>query len=207
MKKDNVLDKNGSYTFSDYFKMKVSIEDIADFFGYKIDREELVFKKTEFVKSDEMDVFKNDIKQLYKFIDFSNEASRREFLIAPVLFQLVKFSNKPIRIHLEEDISVNDLLKGTLDYYIESENKIVIVEAKNVDLVNGMKQLAVELIAMDHFEDRKTNPFLYGAVSIGEDWRFARLDREKKRITEDIKLYRVPEETEILLSVLMNLLD
>jgi len=70
-----------------------------------------------------------------------------------------------------------------------------------------MKQLIAELIALDIFLGEDRSQPLYGAVSIGEDWRFACLDRKAKSFTEDIKLYRVPEETEVLLSVLICILS
>lgn len=68
-----------------------------------------------------------------------------------------------------------------------------------------MKQLVTELIALDKLEEPEQT-ILYGAVSIGDDWRFARLNRAGKKITEDIKLYRVPEEIEILFGILFGLL-
>jgi len=151
--------------------------------------------------------FKQEVQQSYKFINFNNEGSRREFLIAPVLLKLTKYTSQAISISVEEAIEVNNLLKGTLDYYITSQRNLVIIEAKDVDLVRGMKQLATELIALDLLPTQQEMGVLYGAVSIGEDWRFMCLDRNTKLITEDLKLYRVPEEVELLLAILLGLLS
>ena len=40
-------------------------------------------------------------------------------------------------------------LKGSLDYYLYSVGKLLVIEAKNADLAKGFTQLAVELIALD----------------------------------------------------------
>ncbi|MCU0571199.1 MAG: hypothetical protein MUF49_32115 [Oculatellaceae cyanobacterium Prado106] len=63
-------------------------------------------------------------------------------------------------------------------------------------------QLAAELIALDAWIDSET-PILYGAVTTGEDWRFGVLERTVKQVTQDITLYRVPENVEQLLRILV----
>jgi len=184
--------------------MNIKIEDLVAFFGYTLTRERLILPQQPMTV--DLTDFKQEVQQSYKFINFNNEGSRREFLIAPVLLKLTKYTSQAIRISVEEAIEVNNLLKGTLDYYITSQRNLVIIEAKDVDLVRGMKQLATELIALDLLPTQQEMGVLYGAVSIGEDWRFMSLDRNTKLITEDLKLYRVPEEVELLLAILLGLL-
>ncbi|WP_258169621.1 hypothetical protein [Nostoc sp. 'Peltigera membranacea cyanobiont' N6] len=41
----------------------------------------------------------------------------------------------------------------------------------------------------------------------GDDWKFGTLNRQQKLITEDIKLYRVPEGLEDLVRVLVGILS
>jgi hypothetical protein len=48
---------------------------------------------------------------------------------------------------------------------------------------------------------------LYGAVTTGEDWRFAIYKRQEKEIIEDIKLYRVPEELTELVKILVAIVS
>jgi len=43
--------------------------------------------------------------------------------------------------------------------------------------------------------------------SIGIDWIFARLDRDKKEIIRDSKIYRVPEELNRVVSILIEILE
>ena len=46
---------------------------------------------------------------------------------------------------------------------------------------------------------------LYGAVTIGEAWRFGKLDRCDRKISQDLNLYKVPDELEQLLSILVGI--
>jgi hypothetical protein len=66
--------------------------------------------------------------------------------------------------------------------------------------------LAVELIALDRWTDKETT-LLYGAVTTGQDWRFGIFYRQERQIVEDLKLYRVPEELETLLRILLGILS
>lgn len=83
---------------------------------------------------------------------------------------------------------------------------MLVVEAKQADISLVFMQLAVELIALDQWTNSDT-PVLYGAVTTGEDWRFGRYKRQEKRITEDLKLYRVPEELTELMSILFGIVS
>ncbi|MBC1270509.1 hypothetical protein GNF07_26025, partial [Trichormus variabilis FSR] len=74
------------------------------------------------------------------------------------------------------------------------------------DLSRGFTQLAVELIALSEWINLD-KPIIYGAVTTGEDWRFARYNRQEKQITEDLKLYRVPEELPELIEILVGILS
>jgi hypothetical protein len=68
----------------------------------------------------------------------------------------------------------------------------------------GFTQLAVELIALSHIEEQNV---LYGAVTMGDVWRFGKLDRSIQQITQDINLFKVPDEIETLVRVLMGILQ
>jgi hypothetical protein len=81
-----------------------------------------------------------------------------------------------------------------------------VIEAKRDNLDNGFTQLAVELIALDQWSD-SDSPILYGAVTTGNNWRFGEFYRQQRKIIQDLKLYRVPEELEILIGILMGLLS
>ena len=82
------------------------------------------------------------------------------------------------------------------------------IEAKNSDLEQGFKQLAVELLALDQWVDEPASEVqnLYGIISIGTVWRFGILNREQQLIIQDLNLFRVPEDVENLLRVMIALL-
>ena len=121
-------------------------------------------------------------------------------LIAPVLVELCELIDA--RLDIEYPVKVSNWLKGSIDYRVVTANTITIVEAKQADLTHGFVQLAAELIALDTWIDEDMS-LLYGAVTTGEDWRFGILDRNAKQVTQDIALYRVPENVETLLRVLI----
>ena len=102
-------------------------------------------------------------------------------------------------------IKVTEYLKGNLDYWIHSTRQFLVVEAKKADMEKGFTQLAIELIAMDQYLDA-TSDFLYGAITIGDLWRFGTLDRQQKRILKDIDSFRVPLDLEELFQVLIGIL-
>jgi hypothetical protein len=197
----NIDLKNGSFSFSDYFKMNIDIDELVAEFGYEYERKKINVKR---------DVEKQDHSLLYKQIDLvlnaislNSEIAIREFLIAPVLLYLLsrfKFKIKP-----EKTIYFNEKLRGVLDYYIDNlKNSLVIIEAKNMDLHSGFRQLAMELIALDKLvEDRDKK--IYGVVTIGTNWIFATLDRDKKILYEDSKTYNIPENLDEVLQILSNI--
>jgi hypothetical protein len=45
---------------------------------------------------------------------------------------------------------------------------------------------------------------LYGAVTTGSIWQFGILDRKAKQITQVLNLYRVPEDIEELVRILIQ---
>lgn len=199
------IDLSRTSTFSDYFKLTADLREITHAFGYRLIRDTLDLTVAPVSDQAAVQRLQLDLQNVYRQIDIASEQARREFLIAPVLFLLAKLI-PDLWISIEKYIVANEQLKGAVDYYLTATSNLIIIEAKNADIVNGMKQLSAELIALDILESA-TYPNLYGAVSIGDDWRFARLCRATKVITEDIKLYRVPEELERLLGVLLYLLQ
>jgi hypothetical protein len=81
----------------------------------------------------------------------------------------------------------------------------VVIEAKKADMERGFSQLAVEMIAVDKYIEETDAP-IYGAVTVGDLWRFGVLDRKEKLILKDIDSYRVPSDLEELFSVFVGIL-
>ena len=87
---------------------------------------------------------------------------------------------------------------------LRASQSLLVVEAKKDDITRGFTQMAVELIALSLIEE---HPFQYGAVTIGDVWRFGLLDVEAKRITEDIKIYSLPDDLEPLMLTLVGIVE
>lgn len=202
MAKIQIIDPQQSYTFADYFKLNSEPEEILEYFGYKFQAQSLTLPITQ-ENLDRLTDLKARIAESLPYISLTSETARREFLIAPVIMELIHYTHAKVRV--EYLLNINNQLKGVLDYYVKSENQLLIIEAKNADLERGVVQLAVELIAVDNWSPTN-HAILYGAVTIGNIWQFVILDRESKQITQDLNLYRVPNDLEILMKILVALI-
>jgi hypothetical protein len=203
----NVINlKSGNYTFSDYFKMNINPKNLAKVFGYRFEIDTVSFKQNEL--SNELNYFIQDFhKNLYKIqkrINLNSEMAKREFLIAPIIYELVKNIN--ISVDIEANTYFDNTLKGSIDYVLNNENNIFIaIEAKNSEIEKGILQLIAELIAIDKIVEEESD-FIYGAVTIGFTWSFVVLDRKEKLITKHIDYLSIKELDEII-KILVGILD
>jgi hypothetical protein len=203
MTKPAILQPGQSYTFRQYFEMAYEPEDILAEFGYTLQRSRLSLPQST-IDLDRLDNLKNRIQESLPYISLTSEAARRELLIAPLLLDVVHYTRAQLRI--EYPLTVTEQLKGSLDYYLYSVGKLLVIEAKNADLAKGFTQLAVELIALDKWTDTE-QPILQGAVSTGDIWQFGILHRAQKQIQQGLTLYRVPDDLESLLRILVKILE
>ncbi len=203
MPKPTILQPGQSYTFRQYFEMSYEPEDILAEFGYTLKRQILSLPQSN-LDLDRLENLKSRIEESLPYISLTSEAARRELLIAPLLLDVVHYTRAQLRI--EYPLIVTEQLKGSLDYYLYSIGKLLVIEAKNADLAKGFTQLAVELIALDKWTDSE-QPILQGAVSTGDIWQFGVLHREQKQIQQGLTLYRVPDDLESLVRILVNILQ
>lgn len=200
MNRPKIIRPDESYTFAKYFELAYDIEDILADLDCSFDRILLNLSKTDQIIL-ELNELRQQILDGIQYVSITSEQARREFLIAPIIRHICRHTHKRVRV--EYPITINDWLKGTLDYYFQD---LLVIEAKRDNLENGFTQLAVELIALDQWTNSDT-PILYGAVTTGNDWRFGEFHRQQRQIIQDLKLYRVPEELEILIGILIGLLS
>lgn len=130
--------------------------------------------------------------------------ARREFLIAPVLTDVLHYTKATLNV--EYPVAVSNQLQGSLDYLLQNDQAFLVTEAKNEDLERGFVQLAVELIALDPWID-SAQPVLQGAISTGNIWQFGQFNRQSREVTQDLDLYRVPADLDDLLRILVRILD
>ncbi|GAB4233341.1 MAG: hypothetical protein Kow00121_61350 [Elainellaceae cyanobacterium] len=198
-----VLEPGGSYTFSKIFELKIPSDEIADEFGYTLSKKRLNLSLYA-GELDRLEELRSRIEEILPYVDLSNEASRREILIARVVMELVHYTKAQLRI--EYPITINQKLQGYLDYLLRTDTDLLVIGAKRQDLDYGMTQLVAEMIALDQWERTPEQPTLIGAVTTGKLWEFARLDRTKKHIDQGLESYRVPEDIEPLMRILVQAL-
>ncbi|MCF2972787.1 hypothetical protein L1047_16460 [Synechococcus sp. Nb3U1] len=135
-------------------------------FGYTFQRRKIDWPKVERIP-DSQDL-KINVEQLLPYVSLKSETARREILIAPILFKIVQYTQS--QMWIEYAIQVNDKLKGTLDYYLYTEQSLLAVEAEKADLTQGLTQLSVEMIALDQWLNSDQN-ILVGSITSGELWQ------------------------------------
>jgi hypothetical protein len=189
--------------FSTYFESNAEVDAILAALGYSYFITALSLPQYEGAL-EWVVVLQDRLTRLIPQVGLSSEIARREFLIAPILTELAL--QHGIRVRSEFALEVSDQLRGSLDYLVEGQESLVVIEAKQGDLGRGFKQLAAELVAVDQWID-SSSPVLYGTVTLGDVWRFGHLDRTTKMVTQDINLYRVPTDLEDLARSLVAILN
>ncbi|MFB2772533.1 hypothetical protein ACE1AT_25115 [Pelatocladus sp. BLCC-F211] len=201
----SILDSNQSYTFSRYFELGFEASELANEFGYSLTRR--VLNLPQFPDElDRLGELRDRIEEVLPFVPLTNELARREILISRVVTELIHYTQAELRI--EYSLKVSNWLQGNLDYLlrVNSVNQLLVIEAKYEDLTRGFTQLVAELVALDQWEGATTvnqQPILIGVVSTGTIWQFGRLDRNRKHFEQGINSYRVPEDLEQVMRILV----
>jgi hypothetical protein len=200
-----LLNPNQSYTFSRYFELGFEASELAEEFGYQLTRKSLYLPQFS-GELDRLQELKERIEEVLPFVPLTNEFARREILISRVVTELIHYTQAQLRI--EYGLKVSNWLQGNLDYLLRTNttNQLLVIEAKYEDLTRGFTQLIAELVALDQWEAGFTpsqQPILIGSVSTGTIWQFARLDRKAMHFEQGINSYRVPEDLEQLMRILV----
>ncbi|WP_395142177.1 hypothetical protein [Armatimonas sp.] len=190
-------------SFHDYYRLTADMEEVVRALGYTFSRQRLTLPQAATLP-DWVEPLRQEVTENVAVVSLTSETARRECLIAPVLLGLARHLN--MQLHIEQDIDVSPQLKGSLDYFMEADGQLLVVEAKHADISRGFSQLAAELIALEQWTDSNTNT-LYGAVSFGNLWQFAVLTRDTKHITQDLGQFRSPEDLIELFRILLGILN
>jgi hypothetical protein len=201
MAKPKILQEDQSYTFRSYFEMTYEVDQILTELGYQYVSDQLELPQTT-QSLTLLHPLQQQIQDTLKLTLLSSETARREVIIAPILLAVARFCRCQIR--LEYPLHASPWLKGNLDYLLQTPQRFLVVEAKNDDLSRGFTQLAAEMIALAQVEEQ---PLVYGAVTMGEAWRFGKLDQTTRTISQDILLYTVPAQLKLLLQILVGLIE
>ncbi|NJK69730.1 MAG: hypothetical protein HC789_13205 [Microcoleus sp. CSU_2_2] len=201
MVKRKILEEGREYSFRSYFELPYETDEILAEFDYSFIKQRLALPTTT-KHLNRLIQLKETIEDILPLVSLSSEMARRESLVSPVLLDIIRYCQ--CQLKFEYTLNINSWLKGKLDYLVQSNQDLLIIEAKNDDMTRGFTQLAVELIAMSHLEEQN---ILYGAVTMGDVWRFGKLDRNQQTIFQDINLFKVPDDLEDLIKVMVGILD
>ena len=199
-----IINSEQSYTFSKIFDLKIEPKDLAKYFNYSFSRKKLELAQYPGTL-DRINQLTERIEEVLPYASLSSEAARREILISPLILDLVHYTKS--EIFIEYSIKVSEQLQGNLDYFLENKTNLLVIEAKKEDLDYGMTQLIAELIAVEQWQDNQEITYLIGAVTTGKIWEFARLNRQQKQIEQGLESYRVPEDIEPLMRILVQVLN
>jgi len=201
--KKSIFKENKKYIFSDYFEMDYPTKEIVGEFGYSFAFEVIELPKYKDYDKHFVKTLQETFYTVFPKITLNSEMAKREFLVAPLLLEMARTTN--MAINVEYSLDIDDKLSGFLDYFLIANQDLIIIEAKKKDIDNGFNQLAVELIALDKYEENEEIEILYGAVTLGDLWKFGILDRKNKHIVKNIHSHTIPEDTGEVFSILMGI--
>ncbi len=202
----SIFQENRKYTFSDYFTMTNPTEEIVAEFGYSFSIEVIDLPLSNNYNPEIIQNLNQTYYTIIPKITLTSEIAKREFLVAPLILEIAKLI--AVKVKVEYPLEIDDKLGGVLDYLLTTRETLIVVEAKKKDLDSGFNQLAAELIALDKtYEESELNPIIYGAVTLGDIWKFAILERKKKHIVKNIASQTIPRDTEEIFSILMGIMN
>jgi hypothetical protein len=200
----SILTPQQPYTFSKIFDLKIEADELVAEFGYTLQRTSLNLPLYS-GELDRLEELRSRIQEVLPYVSLVNETARREVLISRVVLELVHYTKAQLRI--EYPIKVTEQLQGYLDYLIRTETELLVIEAKREDLDYGFTQLAAQMIALDQWEKTPEQDILLGVVTTGKIWQFGRLNRAHKHMEQGLEQYRVPEDLDSVMRILVAALS
>jgi len=125
------------------------------------------------------------------------EKARSEFIIAPILAEYRKLFKDKLSLFsgIDFNIEPENGLSGVCDFIISYSKEqlyidtpvIILVEAKNNKIKDGIPQCIAEMIAAQKFNAKQKNEInaIYGIVTTGSLWRFFKLFNKEIYIDQD----------------------
>jgi len=138
----------------------------------------------------------------------NTEKARSELMISEILIELKRILNGQISLFsgVSLDVDKEQGLNGYCDFMISKSPEqlfvkaplIAIVEANNENIPSGIGQCIAEMIAAKLFNERAGQPLamLYGAVTIGNLWKF--LKYEQNNVFIDQQEYHISNPAKIV---------
>ncbi|MCI5165235.1 MAG: hypothetical protein D3903_03890 [Candidatus Electrothrix sp. GM3_4] len=138
----------------------------------------------------------------------NTEKARSELIIAPILVEIKKQHKGDLSLFSGVELTVDrdKELNGFCDFLLSRSSEqlyvrspiVMIVEAKNENIMSGLGQCIAEMIAAEIFNEQEGESIdrSYGVITSGNLWRFLKLEGQDVYI--DLDDYGIKELSRIL---------
>lgn len=150
-------------------------------------------------------------------IQSGTEKARSEFIVAPILLELVRQNPGHLSVYSGKSLDVDKQLglNGECDFLISRNpgSRIIqaplvsVVEAKRQDLEVGLGQCSAQMLGAKRFNQQKQLEIdaIYGCVTTGDLWQFLKL--EDDCLTIEDRTYGLSAELGRILGIFKFILD
>ncbi|MGB3755937.1 MAG: hypothetical protein WBA07_06130 [Rivularia sp. (in: cyanobacteria)] len=155
------------------------------------------------------DKLKSDLKETAELaLAINTDKARSQMIILPILLEIRRRNNYQISLFsgTNFDVELEKGLNGYCDFIISRSKEqllinapvLIIIEAKNENIKNGLGQCAGAMLAAQIFNQQQNNDIqtIYGAVTTGDIWKFIKL--EDSNLFIDLNNYYIKEIANIL---------
>lgn len=118
MKTKSILKEGKRYTYSDYYALNNPTEEIVAEFGYNLYLKHLELPLNADFDKTVLDKLRNSYYELLPKVTINSEAAKREFMIAPLLYEVLR--QVDAKLNIEYPLDIDDKLSGFIDYLIRS---------------------------------------------------------------------------------------
>ncbi len=141
-------------------------------------------------------------------VSINTEKARSELIIANILVEVRKLFQRHISFFSGIEFTVDRELglTGYCDFIVSLSKEqlfltapvIIMVEAKNENLMNGLGQCLAEMVAAQRFNHQEGQNLakIYGTVTSGTAWKFLKL--ENHQVSLDLKDYSIDQVGKIV---------
>lgn len=149
-------------------------------------------------------------------ITMNTEKARSELIIAPILVDMKLHYKDRLSLFsgIEFNIDKSKGLNGRCDYILSKTKEqltlnapiLMMVEAKNENIVEGIPQCIAEMIAAQLFNVQRKTPIstIYGVVTTGSLWRFLKLTGQQASV--DVIEYPI-QQLDAILGILKDIIN
>jgi hypothetical protein len=164
-----------------------NLKKLTDKYSIKVENQSL-FNEPAIKMIEPSDWLKTSM-EMADMMGFFSEKERSERLVHPVLAELVKINNAQITIYSGQELNVDKELTGECDYLMTLGHKVIdfistplfsVVEAKRQDIEHGTAQCTAQMLGAVKYNklDGIELPYIYGATTDGQKWRFMKLENQ-----------------------------